>query len=164
MRYYTSVTACQLAGLKRSALKHCLARSLMVVPAIKGKGRGHRDLWSEPQVFALVMMVNLRRRGVDAKSAVRAYHYLSALGKDELLSRFAAGRRYLAIIGGEFVPRMVGMGALENPDFSVEKAASYGISTVVIDVEAGWDQFAGSIQDQEVSANWHAKVCEKEPA
>jgi hypothetical protein len=67
---------------------------------------------------------------------------------DELVATCRTGRKYLPIIGGELVPRLVALDALvDNPHFSPADALRYGVPVVTVDVQAAIDQFRGAIQD-----------------
>jgi hypothetical protein len=165
MKLYPSDVACRLANLPSGTLKDHRMRQLAFVPAVQGRGP-KPSLWSESQVFGLCLMSHLRKQGVSLKASVATYHVLSSLSAEQLLARFEAGKKYLAIMGSTAVPRLVALDSItQNPVFTPSDAVAMGVPITLVDVHAAWHQFRGGIQDREVTARVQSTdETQREPA
>src|SRR5262249_11162174 len=97
-RFFTTAHLCELAGVPAGTLKRLRASGSVLAARPGDRGRGHCDLWTCEQVFAIMVARALRKAGVVQEDAEAVLQYLWGMSGRELDTQFASGHDRLMLV------------------------------------------------------------------
>jgi hypothetical protein len=158
-RKLTTREASSLSGWTYDVLKKAIARGLFRKPAAGRKPSG-TYLWSAQEVCALRTCRALWERTRDMQASAYAMLLIADADEDKIEADFSAGKRYLAALNDQVVPRLMSRGELDAAIESARLATAATlteIEVVAIDVERAMEATQAAIADMQAETNNHKK-------
>jgi len=111
------------------------------------KGSGYHHVFTDHDVLAIALTVDLRRRGFSVKQASNVCRWLLDHPIGDLRSAWKQGRMLLLVVGDcdPFSRLLSRRQVFENPAIDLEAAFAIGVPVAVIDVQEAFRQIVAKL-------------------
>lgn len=137
--YFTTGDLWRTLGISKQKANEWAKRFSELRPERDGVGTGYTYRFSESQVLAIAVSLNLRNRGFSIQHAGNVCNWMLARDLSAFKDDWAVGRVLLVAVGDKLHPRLLTHEAVyQNPAISLPEIFACGLPVAVIDTQAAF--------------------------